>query len=74
MKRLDAKLAQLLEFPRYLWFVREACGAAVALKAAAWTLLSVPDILRSGTLRAVDARLSAHFVVMARVRDAETAA
>jgi len=58
MKRLDAKLAQLAEFPRYLWFVREACGAAVALKAAAWTLLSVPDILRSGTLRAVDARLS----------------
>ncbi len=58
MKRLDAKVAQLLEFPRYLMFVREACGTAVAAKAAAWTLLSAPDILRSGTLRSVDARLS----------------
>jgi hypothetical protein len=58
MKRLDAKLAQLLEFPRYLMFLRDACGTAVAMKAAAWTLSSVPDIVRSGTLRAVDARLS----------------
>ena len=58
MKRLDAKLAQLLEFPRYLMFVRDVCGAAVAVRTAAWTLLSAPHILRSGTLRAVDARLS----------------
>ncbi len=58
MKKLDAKLAQLIEFPRYLAFVWRACGASVAVRAAAWTLLSVRSIVRSGTLRAVDERLS----------------
>ena len=58
MKKLAAKLAQLIEFPRYLAFVWRACGAPVALRALAWTLLSAPAIVRSGTLRSVDARLS----------------
>ena len=59
MKKLTAKLAQLAEMPRYLDFVRKSCGAGVAAKVAAWTLLSVPEILRTGTLRAVDERVSA---------------
>ena len=58
MKKLDTRLAQLVEFPRYLAFVWRACGASVALRALAWTLLSAPAILRSGTLRSVDVRLS----------------
>jgi hypothetical protein len=58
MKRFDVKVAQFLELPRYLGFVWRACGATAALKAFVWTALSAPDIVRSGTLRAVDARLS----------------
>jgi len=58
MKKLEAKMMQLLELPRYLAFVREACGTEVAAKLAGWTLLSAPDIIRTGTLRAVDRRIS----------------
>ncbi len=59
MKKLTAKLAQLAEMPRYLAFVRDACGTGVAAKMAWWTVLTAPSIVRTGTLGAVNERMSA---------------
>ena len=58
MTKLRVRLSQLAELPRYLAFVWRACGARVATRVAGTMLVSAPAILRSGTLRAVDARIS----------------
>jgi hypothetical protein len=58
MTKLRLRLSQLAELPRYLAFVWRACGARIAMQVAGTMLVSAPAILRSGTLRAVDARIS----------------
>ena len=59
MNKLRTRLSQLAELPRYVLFVRSVCGVRIAALMAWGMVTSAPAILRSGTLRAVDAHISA---------------
>ena len=50
--------AQIVEFPRYVAFVFRVCGVGVGMRMLAVTVAALPRIVRTRTLRSVDAEMS----------------
>ena len=51
-------VGQIVEFPRYVAFVFRVCGVGVGMRMLAVTVAALPQIVRTRTLRSVDAEMS----------------